>query len=430
MTRFNKSRFAVGVRVGDESAGLMALFQTLTKAFIIIEEGTWAGILDGSSSPDDSDTIDTLYDQGILVKEGVNETDVFEFWKQQYVHDLSALKSKVLVTRKCNNRCRYCILDLEEEDMTPETAEAMDNFYIDMIREKNPQTVDDDYLGGEPLLRSDLILKSSGRRSLFCKERGIEYGFSMTTNGTLIKKSIISEMIKNGLTGIRVSMSGPAPVHDYLRPSKNGDPTYKKIIKNLQSISEMISIGIECQYDSGSEDYRRIPEMLDDFVAHDIVVKDIAYTPILPRRGENPFNNGTGDPEKFLYLKHEAEKRGYPVNEDAPFNACMADFRCRLIFDTDGSIIPCPSLQRGEFAIGNVFTGIDFVEEALLRKRNLPDKCINECEILPICMGGCRLQAFIPGGDFHGVDCHYDNYIIFLEDYIQSKTKEALAQSG
>ncbi len=297
---------------------------------------------------------------------------------------------------------------------------------MDLIKEKRPEAVDDDYLGGEPLLKSDIILKSAERRHRFCKENGIEYKFSMTTNGTLIKKSTISTMKKVGLAGIRVSMSGPADIHDHLRPSKNGGPTYKKIIENLEAISGMTTIGIECQYDAGSEDYERIPEMLDDFADRDISVKDIAYTPILPRRGENPFNAGMGDPEKFLFLKQETGKRGYPVNEDAPSMACMADLRCRLIFDTDGSIIPCPSLQRGEFAIGNVFTGIDFVEEALLRKRNLPDRCKNECEILPICLGGCRLQAFIPGGDFHGVDCHYDYYLIFLEAYIRAKAKEAL----
>ncbi len=66
-------------------------------------------------------------------------------------------------------------------------------------------------------------------------------------------------MKKVGLMGIRVSMSGPADIHDHLRPSKNGGPTYKKIIENFQAISGMTTIGIECQYDSGSDDYRRIP---------------------------------------------------------------------------------------------------------------------------------------------------------------------------
>ncbi|MCK4389907.1 MAG: radical SAM protein [Desulfobacterales bacterium] len=421
MPLFKKSRFTVEIPVENKGEGLVALYQTMTRAFILIPEKSWSYILSDPIAPADPATIDMLCEQGFLVKDGVDETTLFENWKQQYVHDFSTLKSKVLVTRKCNNRCRYCILDPEPKEMSPETARAMDRFYIETIEEKNPQEVEDDYLGGEPLLNPGIILDSTARRFYYCLGRGIEYGFVITTNGTLIKPSMISDMKEVGLTGIRVSMAGPAHIHDHLRPSKNNGKTYDLIMENLQAISGLIPISIECQYDSGALDFLSIPEMLDDIGERNIAVENIAFTPILPRRGENPYDSGMGDPRIFLYLMEEARKRGFPQESEAPSNACMADFRSRFVFDADGSIIPCPSLQGGEMAYGHVTTGVDFVSEAQLLKRTLPDRCLNECSLLPICMGGCRMQALVHQKDFNGIDCHYETHRFFLEDYIREK---------
>ena len=421
MALFKKSRFTVEIPVEKGGEEFFALYQTMTGAFIIIPERDWSYILSDPVAPADPATIDMLCEQGFLIRGGTDETAVFENWKQQYVHDFSTLKSKVLVTRKCNNRCRYCILDPEPKEMSPETARAMDRFYIETIEEKNPQKVEDDYLGGEPILNAGIILESAARRFYYCLGSGIEYGFFITTNGTLIRPSLISDMKEVGLTGIRVSLAGPAPVHDHLRPSKTNGKTYDLIMKNLKAISGMIPITIECQYDSGALDFLSIPEMLDDIGERNIAIENITFTPILPRRGESPYQSGMGDPRIFLYLMEEAQKRGFPQDNEPPSNTCMADIRGRFVFDADGSIIPCPSLQGGEMAYGHVTTGIDFVAESQLLKRRLPERCLEECPILPICMGGCRLQALVQGEGFNGIDCHYDTYRLLLEAYIRER---------
>jgi len=425
MLHFKKSRFTVDMPVQNKGEELIALYQTMTGAFVLIPERHWSYILSDPTTPADPAAMDMLFEQGFLVKDGADETTLFENWKQQYVHDFSTLRSKILVTRKCNNRCQYCILDPEAKEMSPETARAMDRFYIEIIQEKNPQKVEDDYLGGEPLLNSEIIMESAGRRFYYCQGSGIEYCFTMTTNGTLIRPSIISDMKEIGLTGIRVSMAGSARVHDFLRPSKNNGKTYEVIMENLQAVSNLIPIAIECQYDSGALDFLSIPEMLDDIGERNIAVENITFTPILPRRGESPYDSGMGDHRILLFLMQEAGKRGYPQGEEAPSNACIADFRSRFVFDTDGSIIPCPSLQGGEMAYGHVTRGIDFVLESQLLKRRLPDKCLNECPILPVCMGGCRLQAMVHQKDFNGIDCHYDTYRFFLEHYIRERASAA-----
>ncbi|MBW1675942.1 MAG: radical SAM protein [Deltaproteobacteria bacterium] len=426
MASFEKARFTIAIPVEKAMGDIIALYQTMTGAFVLMPSHDWADVLSDPGYSADPEIMEFLYDQGFLVKKDTQEIAIFECWRQQHVHDFSTITSKVLVTRKCNNRCRYCILDPELKEMSPETARAMDEFYITMLEEKNPGEVKDDYLGGEPLLNAKIIQESAARRFYYCQGKGIKYGFTITTNGTLIRPSVISQMKQVGLTGVRVSMAGPASVHDHLRPSKNNGKTYGLIMENLQSVSGLTSITIECQYDSGAIDYRRIPEMLDEFKERNILVEDVNFTPILPTRRDSPHDSGMGDPQIALWLMKEAGKRGYAKDREAPSNRCMADLRSKFVFDTDGSIIPCPSLQGGEMAYGHVSKGVDFVSEAQLLKRNLGDRCLNECELLPICTGGCRLQALIKQKDFAGIDCHYDTYRVFLEDYIREKASAAL----
>ncbi len=427
MTEYQLSRFAVCLPVKKSSVDLMAVYHTMTEAFILIPADQWNNIL-MAALVEDPEPSELLATQGILVKKEVDETVVFMQWKDRHVHDFSTLRSKVLVTRQCNNRCTYCIIDPEAGVMSAETARAMDDFYLEQIERHHPRQVKDDYLGGEPLLNTNVILDSAGRRFYFCRGREIEYGFSITTNGTLLRPGIIDRFKAVGLTAVRVSMAGPAAVHDILRPLKNGAGTYNTIVENLEQISGSVDLLIECQYDAGSNDYQRIPEMLDDLDRRSIQVAEITFTPILAKRGTDSFCAGMGDAQKHLFLKRQAREHGINVGTAPPSNACMTDFRSIFVFDTDGGLIPCPSLQGGEMAYGTATTGIDFVAETQLLMRRLPEKCLQRCELLPICMGGCRLQALTRDHDFNGIDCHYGTYRSLLEEYIRDSAAAALAE--
>ena len=427
MHHLRRSRFLVDTRFENDGKELRAVYHTITKAFVLLHADDWSALSGDVSANVDAAAADLLLDQSILVKEDTDETAVFEHWKQQYVHDYSTLKSKVLVTRKCNNRCRYCIIDAEARDMTHETAKLMDRFYMEMIDARQARKVVDDYSGGEMMLNSEVVLESAGRRFFFCKGKSIDYSFGVTTNGTLVKPSVISELKEAGLKTLRVSLAGPASVHDKLRPLRGGGKTYELIMDNLEAVSGMIPIVIECQYDSGSTGYREIPRMLDDLETRRIAVREIVFTPIVRRRQKKSYGNGMGDPAIYFGLVHEARRRGYLKGSAEPSNTCMADFKSRLVFDTDGSIIPCPGLQSGELVYGDVRRGIDFVAHSQILKRNLPDRCLNECELLPICMGGCRLQSVVNGRRFDGFDCQYDLLKLVVEDHLVTRASEAVS---
>ena len=421
---FKVSRYVVTVPVHHHGERCLAVYQTMTRGLILVPEAAWHRFADHSQH--EPSALDALTRQGFLVGERVDEAHVFQRWRQQFVNDPSVIKSKIIVTRACNNACRYCIVEAEPGRMSRQTAQALDRFMIGLIRERKPRQVEDNYTGGEPLLNPRVILESASRRFFFCLGQGIDYSFSIVTNGTLLTPSIVSRLKEVGLSGLRVSIAGPEAIHDSLRPSRTNGKTYRRILENLEAVSGKIPITIETQYDSGSEDYLRLPEMMDDFQAAGIKVDTICFTPIIPRRNESRFKSGTGNPQIWLSLMREAHGRGYRQFAEPPVNACMADFTSRMVFDTDGTLIPCVSLQGGEMAYGNVWKGIDFVAHSQLLRRDFPSECLNECEILPVCMGGCRFNRLARNEDFNGVDCQKPVLRMSLDEYV----REAVASNG
>ncbi len=427
MQKFKKSKYTLSVPLAGADKGLSGVYNTLSRGLIVAPEETLVRIINANSLPGDEPLTELLREHGLLVPSHTDEDAVFETWRQQHVHDCSTMRCKVVLTRRCNHRCRYCIVAPEAKAMSHETARAMDHYFLQCIEEVHPERVRDEFTGGEPLLNPGVLVGIAGRRYYYCLGKGIDYGFTFITNGTLLSPELIRPMQEIGLEGIRVSLAGPAEVHDRLRPSADGGKTYNRIVGNLLRVSGLTPITLECQYDEGAKDSGRVPEVLDDLKQRGIPIKNVCFTPILPRRNGTNYSTRTGDPEILLQLMREAEARGYPQLEDPPMNCCSADFLARMTFDTDGSLIPCPVLQSGEMVYGNVSSGIDFIAHAQILHRRLPERCLNDCELLPLCLGGCRLQALIRGDGFNGVSCRYENLKPILEAYVRAKATQALA---
>ena len=407
---------------------VIALYNTLSRGFCLLTPNEWLRIGALLGRPAGDQTLSALYDNGVLVCDDVDEQAALKLYRAQIVHGTHALKSRMLVTYACNFHCTYCYQASAPIFMSEETAQKIDSYYLGLIHQKQPRQVLDNYIGGEPLLNFEVMLNSASRRCHFCLGKGIDYDWGITTNGLLLDKNTLKRMMASNLKHIRVSLAGPRVIHDRLRPDKHDQGTYETIMKNLKNINRRVKLGIECQYDAGSEDYRQIPLMLDEMAAEGIAIDEIAFTPIQPRRHETRFMCGNGDPAIHAWLEAEAIRRGFPMHDEPPGNYCMADIRNYLVFDVKGNILPC-LLECGELAYGNVVTGIDFRKEAGILERRMPEKCLESCDLAPLCTGGCRLKEYYRSGDFNRVDCPYDMLKASLEAYIKTLTTKTLEQA-
>lgn len=144
------------------------------------------------------------------------------------------------ITNNCNLGCKYCSASGEyadhkchtNNDMTIETAKKAVDFFIE--NNKNAQYHFIGFYGGEPLLRFDLIKEVVK----FVKNKtNLDYTFSLTTNGTLFNKEIVSFFVKNDIS-ILISLDGPKDLHDRYRVFKDGKGTFDTIIENLKMIKK------------------------------------------------------------------------------------------------------------------------------------------------------------------------------------------------
>lgn len=427
MSTYLLSIFTIVLPITVKGQEVVALFNTMSRGFCLLTPDEWLRIGDFLGKPADDPTLSALYGNGVLVSDAVNEQNALRLYREQLVHNTQTLKSRMLVTYACNLRCVYCYQSSKPLFMSEEAAQQIDSYYLGLIHQKQPRQVQDNYIGGEPLLNFEVVLNSASRRRHYCLGKGIDYDWGITTNGLLLGRNKLHRMLAANLRHIRISLAGPREIHDRLRPDKHGKGTYETIMENLKNIGRHVKLDIECQYDAGSEDYRQIPLMLDELASEGIVADEIAFTPIQPRRHETRFMHGNGDPAIHAWLADQAVERGFPMHDGPPGNYCMADIRNYLIFDVKGNILPC-LLECGEMAYGNVVTGINFRKEAGMLQRQMPEECLESCDLAPLCTGGCRLNEYYRSGDFNRIDCPYDMLKASLESHIKALTIKALKE--
>lgn len=131
------------------------------------------------------------------------------------------------ITSECNLRCKHCYNG--EKYFRQKRKNINYDEAINILKKlKNSSYSHIHFLGGEPLIVSflpDLVKEAT------------KLGFttSINTNGTLLTKKNITELINNGLTEITLSLDGMTQnSNDFIR----GDGVFNKVLSNIALINE------------------------------------------------------------------------------------------------------------------------------------------------------------------------------------------------
>lgn len=147
----------------------------------------------------------------------------------------------LMVSQRCNLRCRYCYGDEGEYqnqgEMDLETAiKALKT----LLKETDKKDVFICFFGGEPLMNYKLIrdfISYVEDNSNF--DRNIHY--SMTTNLTLLN-SEIRDYIKAKSIKLTVSLDGDKKSNDSNRCYKDGTGIYDKVVKNINELGKQVLV--------------------------------------------------------------------------------------------------------------------------------------------------------------------------------------------
>jgi uncharacterized protein len=359
-----------------------------------------------------------------------------------FLDELNALNRTfnaiVVLNLDCNLACKYCFEGTRKGKhyLSPETADA----FVDFVQRRDLSNKDEIQLvfyGGEPLLNIDGIVHISEKIKPFAEKKGLKYGFSLITNGTLLTPRIVQRLQPFNFQGASVTLDGPREVHDSFRPFRDGAGSFDTIVKNIQAIRDMTDVQIGGNYTR--ENYREFPRLLDFLPEAGLGPDKISFVKFDPVVNESSefappdFHDGCisiQEPwliEASLFLREEILKRGYRTQKIMP-SACMMQYDDNLVMNYDGTLFKCPGLiGRKDFIIGDVQTGT-----ADYRRSHNLDNWKNEeclaCTYLPLCFGGCGYMKLLRDGTMCGVDCKKEYFDAVLETMLAQEMRYEKAE--
>lgn len=340
----------------------------------------------------------------------------------------------VILNLECNLNCVYCYEgDLKGRiNISQETANDIISFierqYLGQVN-----NIHIAFYGGEPLLSVGIMRYISAILIKAASQKGAEYSFSLTTNGTLLTKKRVEGMVSFGLKRASISLDGPREIHDKFRPFADGTGTFDIIIQNIKEVCGLIEIDITGAFTR--DNYIEFPRLLDHLIAEGITpekIRTVKFDPVIKvPKNRSEFRGGcasANEPwlsEVGMFLREEILKRGFKTLRMEP-SACRIEIDNNIVINHDGSILKCPAFMGFDgLDAGNVKTGIKDYHESHKLDIWKREECL-DCEYLPMCYGGCRYLKLLRDGHIDGVDCKKPQLDATLETLVKQDLKYSL----
>jgi uncharacterized protein len=338
----------------------------------------------------------------------------------------------------CNLDCAYCFF-LEKEKLYPGSrfrmSEAVLEAYISQVTKAQTSTqVSIAWQGGEPTLmgidfyRRAIELQQIYGRPNMIRSQPLVYENTMQTNGTLLNDEWCRFFKENNFL-IGISLDGPAFLHDRFRRSKNGQPTFKQVMRGLRLLQKhRVEHNILVAVNNVNADY---PLEVYRFLRDEVKADWIQFIPVIERlnpdgersiiqdgavvsdRSVKPAQFGnflsavfdewvSNDVGSVFIQTFEAAIRnhlGLPSS-----GMCVFEKTCGLglALEHNGDLYSCDHFVEPAYLLGNILE-TPLVEMVLsdrqkafgLDKGNsLPSECL-DCKVLFACQGECPKNRFL-----------------------------------
>jgi len=313
-------------------------------------------------------------------------------------------------TLRCNLDCLHCGSDCVKDNSSKAKEldiEIIKKELIDIAKYYNPQNITFAIIGGEPLVREDIIEVGA-----FSAELG--YNWGITTNGMLLSDAKIAQLKEANLRTISVSLDGLEPHHDTLRNHKGSYKIVTKGIKRLLADRFFRAFDIICCVNKLNIDH------LDEFVEKliEMEVPRVRFTPI--------FSHGRASENNHLMLENKEVRKllqfikEYRISGDKRIEVKLseegyygAEFECQIRDGLhycgsgiqigsilyDGKVTGCPSVSR-TFIEGTIKES-SFIElwnsEFYKYRGGKKDMFASQCQ-------NCEHWILCEGGGFHLLD--------------------------
>ena len=409
------------------------LFSQIKGSLIRISAKCYESLLNGTLSPSEAAVFTKL---GMLVEDPEQEKKaVLGLFDRVNVANRT-LNLTVVLNLDCNLACVYCYEEgmKGRHYMSRQTADQLTDF-IEAHLKGGKKDLRIDFYGGEPLLSVPRIRQIARSVGAHARAAGVTFKFSLVTNGSLLKRQLAEELVDLGLENARITLDGPAELHNCSRPYKSGGGSFEQIIANILETWDLVRISVGGNYEERT--YPKFVSLLDylgqvgltpDRIAaikFDPVMKRPETECILPDyKGGCASLNEPWIVKAEAFLREEILKRGYRTQKVRPVT-CMVDINDSYVVHYNGSLYKCPAfIGRKGFEAGSLATGLTDYRDAYKLSHWKNAQCA-DCTYLPLCFGGCRYISFVREGKMGSLDCRKAYLDAALETLVKQDAKYA-----
>lgn len=363
--------------------------------------------------------------------------------------DVRIFKSLCLmVTHGCNFRCSYCFEKEKEQDFTMDIMSLdVGKKSLELIAKlsQNRVNIEVDFFGGEPLLVFDVVKEIILHGRELEKRLNKRFWFSLTTNASLLNKTII-DFLKEENVSLILSIDGNQQTHDFFRINHNGKGTFHETINGILQVEES---GHKGYYTRGTYT-KKTPEFSDQVLyLEQLGLHQISFEPVVSK---DPTLSFTWEDLPFIRNQYEKLAKAYlgirKKNPDFRFyhfevnleeGACFQKLMTScgvgveyLSVSPNGRIYPCHQFDGNpDYELGNVeegITNIKLVDE--FKKQTLvatKDKC-NSCWARTLCGGGCLANNLTINNkinEIYDLGCEIQKIRLEHALYVQAKLKNS-----
>jgi len=260
---------------------------------------------------------------------------------------------EVILTYKCNMRCRHCFVgsfrDRPSAEMPEKTALTV------MERASDADVMKIILTGGEPTTHPRFwqILARAADRGL---------GIALATNGVNLSPDAVARMSKQGVLKFMLSLEGGrAETHDYIR----GEGNFDRVLQAIRNIHQHAGATVELTVTYSKRNMPEIREMIE--LAAELGVDMLKFSRLKPWGWGRELESICPTEEEIASVNRLVEglKPDFPgfqsLGADAtrPPKEFTCDVHYGLAVMPSGHIIPCSSFEQdaqGEAVLGHVST--------------------------------------------------------------------------
>ncbi len=393
-----------------------------------------------------------LKDRGYIFENHREEIFFLEQLKKKYYirQEERIVDLVVSPTFECNLSCPYCFQKSIKKSQYITDIDSL-IIAITKISKKTPGEKAIQLFGGEPLLPKN---KNLIERLLAYSEKK-NLPVAITSNGTTIEHySKMIDKYSDVIKVAQITLDGPPRIHNRRRVAVNRKPTFDLIKEGAKFLLSK-GIAVQARVNIDKTNIDSLPELAGILEKEKFFLnKNFKCTlaPVEDHCSENNTKNLLTESELIKKLDLLNKKNpiiNYFSFERIPkivkhlhnilnneyssprFSYCASNRNGYYVFAPDGLIYACSEAAgHKELAIGKFVPVFEMYKDkmALWNKRSILDldKCRN-CEIAPLCGGGCSFAAYGANKDIRKPYCHQAKQVIM--QYIKDKKDSLFEQA-